>query len=66
MVVEAEVKKYTVNVQEVYIEKVLVPLRDLGGPSNLGCKHFHMVNLLEVPCRRVHSPMEGFYSPLWT
>ena len=43
MVVEAEVKKYTMNVQEVHIAKVLVPLRDLGGPSNLGCKHFHMV-----------------------
>ena len=43
MVVEAEVKKYTVNVQEVHIAKVLVPLIDLGGPFNLGCKHFHMV-----------------------
>ena len=39
----AEVKKYNVNVQEVHIAKVLVPLRDLSGPSNLGCKHFHMV-----------------------
>ena len=66
MVVEAEVNKYIVNVQEVYIAKVLVPLRDLGGPSNLGCKHFHMVHFLGEPCRRVHSPVEGLYSPSWT
>ena len=46
MVVEAKVKKYTVNVQEVHIAKVLVPQRDLGGPSNLSCKNFHMVQLL--------------------
>ena len=54
MVVEVEVKKYTVNVQEVHNAKVMVPLRDLGGPSNLGCKHFHMVQLLEAPYMKAH------------
>ena len=34
MVVEAEMKKHTVNVQEVHIVKVLVPMRDLGGSPN--------------------------------
>ena len=24
------------------------------------------VDTVEAPCRRVHSPMEDFYSPLWT
>ena len=66
MVVEAEVKKYTVNVQEVHIAKVLIPLRDLGGPSNLGVKHFHMVQLLEAPYMKAHSSVEGSYSPSWT
>ena len=66
VVVEAEVKKYTVNVQEVHIAKVLVPLRDLGGPSDLGCKHLHMVQLLEAHCKKAHSSVEGSYSPSWT
>ena len=34
MVVEAEMKKHTVNVQEVHIVEVLVPMRDLGGSPN--------------------------------
>ena len=34
MVVEAEMKKHTVNVQKVHIVKVLVPMRDLGGSPN--------------------------------
>ena len=66
MVIEAEVKKYIVSVQEVHIAKVLVPLRDLGGPSNLGSKHFHMVYLLEAPCMQEHSSVEGSYCPSWT
>ena len=31
MVVEAERKKKNMNVQEVHIVEVLVPMRDLGG-----------------------------------
>ena len=34
MVVEAERKKHTVNVQEVHIVEVLVPMKDLGGSPN--------------------------------
>ena len=34
MVVEAEMKKHTVNVHEVHIVKVLVLMRDLGGSPN--------------------------------
>ena len=34
MVVEAEMKKHTVDVQEVHILYVLVPMRGLGGSSN--------------------------------
>ena len=34
MVVDAERKKHTVNVQEVHIMEVLVPMRDLGGSPN--------------------------------
>ena len=26
----------------------------------------HEVHTMEAPCRRVHSPMEDFYSPSWT
>ena len=66
MVVEAKVKKYTVNVQEVHIAKVLVPQRDLGGPSNLSCKNFHMVQLLYAPYMKAHLSVEGSYSPSWT
>ena len=54
------------NVQEVHIIEVLVPMRDLGGSPNLGCKHFHMVHFLEEPCMKAHSSVEGFYSPSWT
>ena len=34
MGVEAEMKKHTVNVQEVHIVEVLVPMKDLGGFPN--------------------------------
>ena len=34
MVVEAERKKHNMNVQEVCIVEVLVPMRDLGGSPN--------------------------------
>ena len=40
MVVEAETKRHTMDVEEVHT--------------------------VEAPCRRVHSPMEDFYSPSWT
>ena len=41
-------------------------MRGLGDSSNKVCKNFHMVRLLEAPCMRAHSSMEGFYSPSWT
>ena len=63
MVVEVEMKRHTVDVEEVHIVLVLVPMRGLGGSPNWGCKHFHMVHFMGEPRRRVHSPMEGFYSP---
>ena len=34
MVVEAEIKKHTVNVQEVHIVEVFLPMKDLGGSPN--------------------------------
>ena len=34
MVVEAQIKQHTVNVQEVHIVEVLVPMKDLGGSPN--------------------------------
>ena len=34
MVVEAETKKHTVNVQEEHIVEVLVPMKNLGGSPN--------------------------------
>ena len=34
MVVEAKMKNNIVNVQEVYIVEVFVPMRDLGGSPN--------------------------------
>ena len=34
MVVEAEMKKHTVNVHEVHIVEDLVPMKDLGGSPN--------------------------------
>ena len=34
MVVEAEMKKHTVNVQDVHIVKILVPMKNLGDSPN--------------------------------
>ena len=34
MVVEAKMKKHTMNVQEVHIVEVSVPMKDLGGSPN--------------------------------
>ena len=34
MVVEDEIKKHIVNVQEVHIVKILVPMKNLGGSPN--------------------------------
>ena len=62
----AEELKDNMEKQEVHTVEVLVPMRNLGGSPNKGCKHFHIVHFLGEPCRRVHSPMEGLYSPSWT
>ena len=34
MVVEAEIKKHTVDLEEVHTVEVLVPMRNLGGYPN--------------------------------
>ena len=34
MVIEAEMKKHIVNVQEVHIVEVLVPMKELSGSPN--------------------------------
>ena len=57
-----ELRQYTEK-QEVHTMEVLVPMRSLGGSSNKVCKNFYMVRLLEAPCMRAYSSMEGFYSP---
>ena len=41
MVVKAEELKHSMEKQEVHT----IPMSDLGGSPNSGCKHFHMVNL---------------------
>ena len=66
VVVVAEELKNNMEEHEVYTMEVLIPMRNLSGSPNYGCKHFHMVHFLEEPCRRVHSSMEGFYNPSWT
>ena len=50
--VAAEKWGHNMEVQEVKIVEVLVPLRNLCNSSNYGCKHYHMVN-----------SSIGFYSP---
>ena len=46
---------HNMEVQEVNIVEVLVPMRNLCDSPNYGCKHYHMVN-----------SSIGFYSPSWT
>ena len=44
MVVKDEMKKHTVNVQEIHTMEVLVSTRNLGGSPNYGCQYCHMVH----------------------
>ena len=53
--VAAEKWGHNIEVQEVNIVEVLVPMRNLCDSPNYGCKHYHMVN-----------SSIGFYSPSWT
>ena len=53
--VAAEKWGHNMEVQEVNIVEVLVPMRNLCDSPNYGCKHYHMVKL-----------SIGFYSPSWT
>ena len=53
--VDAEKWGHNMEVQEVNIVEVLVPMRNLCDSPNYGCKHYHMVN-----------SSIGFYSPSWT
>ena len=53
--VAAEKWGHNMEVQEVNIVEVLVPMRNLCDSPNYGCKHYHMVN-----------SSIGFYSPSWT
>ena len=55
MVAAAEKWRHNMEVQEVHIVEVLVPMRNLCDSPNYGCKHYHMVN-----------SSIGFYSPSWT
>ena len=52
--VAAEKWGHNMEVQEVNIVEVLVPMRNLCDSPNYGCKHYHMVN-----------SSIGFYSPSW-
>ena len=44
MVDAAEKWGHNMEVQEVHIVEVLVPMRNLCDSPNYGCKHYHMVN----------------------
>ena len=55
MVAAAEKWGHNMEVQEVHIVEVLVPMRNLCDCPNYGCKHYHMVN-----------SSIGFYTPSWT
>ena len=65
VVVVAEELKHNMEEQEVYTVEVLISMRNLGGFPNYGCKYCHMVHYLVDRCKRVDSPMEGFYSLSW-
>ena len=51
----AEKWGHNMEVQEVHIVEVLVPMRNLFDSPNYGCKYCHMVN-----------SSIGLYSPSWT
>ena len=53
--VAAEKWGHNMEVQEMNIVEVLVPMRNLCDSPNYGCKHYHRVN-----------SSIGFYSPSWT
>ena len=55
MVADAEKWGHNMEVQEVHIVEVLVPMRNLCDSPNYGCKHYHMVN-----------SSISFYNPSWT
>ena len=55
VVVAAEKWGHNMEVQEVNIVEVLVPMRNLCDSPNYSCKHYYMVN-----------SSIGFYSPSWT
>ena len=46
---------HNMEVQEVHIVEVLVPMRNLCDSPNYGCKYYHMVN-----------SSIGLYNPSWT
>ena len=52
VVASAEKWGHNMEVQEVHIVEVLVPMRNLCDSPNYGCKHNHVVN-----------SSIGFYSP---
>ena len=51
----AEKWGHNMEVQEVHIVEVLVPMRNLYDSPNYGCKYYHMVN-----------SSIGLYSSSWT
>ena len=55
MVAAAEKWGHNMEVQEVHIVEVLVPMRNVCDSPNYGGKHYHMVN-----------SSIGFYSRSWT
>ena len=55
LVVAAEKWGHNMEVQEVHIVEIWVPMRNLCDSPNYGCKNYHMVN-----------SSIGFYSPSWT
>ena len=55
LVVAAEKWGHNMEVQEVHIVEILVPMRNLCDSPNYGCKNYHMVN-----------SSIGFYSTSWT
>ena len=79
MVAVAEKWGHNMEVQEVHIVEVLVPMRNLCDSPNYGCKHYHMVNSsigfyspswiyihLDSSPWVVDFAMAGFYNPSWT
>ena len=55
MVAATEKWGHNMEVQEVHIVEVLVPMRNMCDSPNYGCKNYHMVN-----------SSIGFGNPSWT